>query len=76
MKTRKMHLINNNRNKDGATTVTANKTGFKKELLIGMQGEYHIITRIIGGGAKTAEGQDGENTFTPTNSSKEHLNAE
>ena len=36
MKTRKMHLINNNRNKDGATTVTANKTGFKKELLIGM----------------------------------------
>ena len=50
-----MHLTNNNRNKDGATTVTANETGFKKKLLIGTQGEYHKITRRIGGGAKTAE---------------------
>ena len=29
-----------------------------------------------GGGAKMAEEQDGETTFSPTNSSKEHLNAE
>ena len=29
-----------------------------------------------GGGAKTAEEQDGETTFSPTNSSKEQLNAE
>ena len=29
-----------------------------------------------GGGAKMAEEQDGENTFSPTNSSKEHLNVE
>ena len=28
------------------------------------------------GGAKMAEEQDGENTFSPTNSSKEHLNTE
>ena len=27
-------------------------------------------------GAKMAEEQDGETTFSPTNSSKEHLNAE
>jgi len=27
------------------------------------------------GGAKMAEEQDGETTFSPTNSSKEHLNA-
>ena len=30
----------------------------------------------VGGGAKMAEEQDGENTFSPTNSSKEHLNVE
>lgn len=47
MKTRKIHLTNNNQNKDGVTTVTANKTEFKKKLLIGMQGECYIITRII-----------------------------
>ena len=29
-----------------------------------------------GEGAKMAEEQDGENTFSPTNSSKEHLNVE
>ena len=29
-----------------------------------------------GGGPKMAEEQDGETTFSPTNSSKEHLNAE
>ena len=29
-----------------------------------------------GGGAKTVEEQGGETTFSPTNSSKEHLNAE
>ena len=28
------------------------------------------------GGAKMAEEEDGENTFSPTNSSKDHLNAE
>ena len=28
------------------------------------------------GGPKMAEEQDGETTFSPTNSSKEHLNAE
>lgn len=47
MKTRKIHLTNNNQNKDGVTTVTANKTEFKKKLLIGMQGECYIITRIM-----------------------------
>ena len=31
---------------------------------------------IPGGGAKMVEEQDGENTFSPTNSSKEHLNTE
>ena len=30
----------------------------------------------IGDGPKMAEKQDGETTFSPTNSSKEHLNAE
>ena len=30
----------------------------------------------MGEGAKMAEEKDGENTFSPTNSSKEHLNAE
>ena len=30
----------------------------------------------VGGGAKMAEEQDRENTFSPTNSSKEHLNDE
>ena len=30
----------------------------------------------VGGGTKMAEEQDGDNTFSPTNSSKEHLNAE
>ena len=30
----------------------------------------------VRGGAKMAEEQDGETTFSPTNSSKEHLNAE
>ena len=30
----------------------------------------------MGGGPKMAEEQDGETTFSPTNSSKEHLNAE
>ena len=30
----------------------------------------------MGGGAKMAEEQDGETTFSPTNSSKEQLNAE
>ena len=34
------------------------------------------IKREFMGGAKMAEEQDGENTFSPTNSSKEHLNAE
>ena len=29
-----------------------------------------------GGGPKMAEEYDGENTFSPTNSSKEHLNIE
>ena len=29
-----------------------------------------------GGGAKMAKEEDGETTFSPTNSSKEHLNAE
>ena len=29
-----------------------------------------------GGGAKMAEEYDGENIFSPTNSSKEHLNVE
>lgn len=47
MKTRKIHLTNNNKNKDGVTAVTANRTEFKKKLLIGMQGEHYIITRII-----------------------------
>ena len=31
---------------------------------------------MSGGGPKTAEEQDGETTFSPTNSSTEHLNAE
>ena len=30
----------------------------------------------LGGGPKMAEGQDGETTFSPTNSLKDHLNAE
>ena len=30
----------------------------------------------IGGGPKTVEEQDGETTFSPTNSSKDHLNVE
>ena len=33
-------------------------------------------TEFSGGGAKMAEEQDWETTFSPTNSSKEHLNAE
>ena len=32
--------------------------------------------KIRGGGPKTAEEQDGETTFFPTNSSKDHLNVE
>ena len=31
---------------------------------------------MSGGSPKTAEEQDGETTFSPTNSSTEHLNAE
>ena len=31
---------------------------------------------LPGGGAKMAEEQDRENTFSPANSSKEHLNTE
>ena len=31
---------------------------------------------IMGGEAEMAEEQDGKTTFSPTNSSKEHLNAE
>ena len=39
--------------------------------------EYYLaIKKKYRGGAKMAEEQDGENTFSPTNSSKEHLNAE
>ena len=44
--------------------------------------ERASLVKILGkeytcqGGAKMAEEQDGENTFSPTNSSKEHLNAE
>ena len=34
------------------------------------------LESITTGGAKMAEEQDGENTFSPTNSSKEHLNVE
>ena len=39
-----------------------------------MKGETDI-KKFRGGGAKVAEEQDRENTFSPTNSSKEHLNA-
>ena len=43
--------------------------------------DIHIIQakkegNLGGGGVKMAEERDGENTFSSTNSSKEHLNAE
>ena len=38
--------------------------------------KLNIQKAKIGGGPKMAEEQDGEITFSPTNLSKEHLNAE
>ena len=42
--------------------------------------QYSILTHIyiwnLGEGTKMAEEYNGETTFSPTNSSKEHLNAE
>ena len=35
-----------------------------------------VLRSRHGGGAKMVEEQDGETTFSPTNASKEHLNAE
>ena len=37
---------------------------------------HEIKRHLLGGGAKMAEEQDGETTFSATNSSKEHLNAQ
>ena len=50
----------------------------RRHLLFGRKAmtDLNSILKSREGGAKMAEEQDGENTFSPTNSSKEHLNTE
>ena len=59
--------INNLRQADD-TTIMAESEEELKTLLFKVKEE--------GGGPKMAEEQDGESTFSPTNSSKEYLNTE
>ena len=40
------------------------------------ESEKVVLKLTIGGGPKMVEEQDGQTTFSPTNSSKEHLNTE
>ena len=70
------------------TNSNKGKTGFKaKKKIIKKEINYdderiHSVADtknsklVCRGGAKMAEEQDGENTFSLTNSSKEHLNTE
>ena len=44
--------------------------------LWGLKGMPSVQKHLCGGGAKMVEEKDGETNVSPTNTSKEHLNAE
>ena len=62
---------------EAVTKTSSKKMKFKKAKWLSEEAlQIAEERKEVRGGAKMAEEQDGETTFSPTNSSKEHLNAE